>query len=91
MALRGQNQPVEQILDTIPKAAERLTKGLGQHVGVYKVRAMLGEGQIDSVMLGREKMVSIASIERFIDTVMDRRVRRAEPAAAKVPAAAAAE
>jgi hypothetical protein len=82
MSAYGKNAPVDQVLDTIPKAAERLSKALGQSIGKYKVRAMIAERQIDAVMLGREQMVSIISIERWVDAVRYGKPKTEQPAAA---------
>ena len=91
MSKLGQKAPLTQILATIPEAGRRLTEAFGMPVRSPKILAMLAEGQLDSVTLGKERFIPIASIDRLIDVVMDQRVRRVEPAADKAPATAAAK
>jgi hypothetical protein len=43
---------------------------------------MIAERQIDAVMLGREQMVSIISIERWVDAVRYGKPKTEQPAAA---------
>ena len=62
--------PLFPALLTVAEAARRLG------IGCTKTKALIGEGQIGSVTIGRRRLVPVAAIDAYVAELVDRQGRR---------------